>query len=432
MSSPTEQPDPEALEREVAQLRERNAALEDSHKKPPGHRAGRIARSTGAVILIVLGVLCLVVAPMAVWGRNLLLNTDRYVETLKPVASNPGMQDAVIRAVDTQVTDHLDVKGLVTDVLPPRAAQALAGPLESAVTGLVNTVTTRFVQSDAFQKLWETVNRLAHEDIVYVLTGHRPAGSALTFTHGKIQLDLSVVVQKVRDKLVAAGLTVAQNIPVAGATIEIANLKGVDTARRATRALNNIANWLPWIGLALTAGGVALARKRRRALISAALGLCAGMLVIGIGLLVARNIFLGSVPTDRLPRDTAQFLFDTIVRFLRLGIRIVFLLALLIAFGAWVSGRSRAATAMRHAAASVPSRLGGEITTGPVGPFVVRYTTALRVGAVGFGLIVLFLIDGPSLGTIILLAVLVLVLLTAIEVIRASERQADRQAPVAG
>jgi LPXTG-motif cell wall-anchored protein len=304
--------------------------------------------------------------------------------------------------------------------------------LQSAVTGLVNTVTTRFVRSDAFQTLWVQVNRLAHEDIVYVLTGSRPPGSALTFKHGRIQLDLSVIVKKVKDKLVAAGLTVAKNVPVVGATIEIADLKGLDTARKLTRTINRLADWLPWIGLALTAGGIALARKRRRALVSAALGLGAGMLVIGIGLLVARNIFLGAVPTDRLPRDTAQFLFDTIVRFLRLGIRLVFLLALLIAFGAWVSGQSKAATALRRTAASLPRRLGGKVATGPVGPFVLRYTTALRVGVVGLGLVVLFLIDGPSLGTIIVLAVLVLVLLLVIEVLRASEREALRHTPVAG
>lgn len=423
MSGPTEQPDAEALQREVAALRERNTALEDMHNRSPAQRTGRVARSTGAVILIVLGVLCLVLSPLAIWGRNLVLNTDRYVATLKPVASNAGVQDAVISAVEKQVSEHLDVKAYVADVLPPRAAQALGAPLQSAVNGLVTNVTTRFVRSDAFQTLWVEVNRLAHEEIVYVLTGHRPPGSALTLNHGRIQLDLSVIVEKVKDKLVAAGLTVAQNVPAVGATIEIANLKGLDTARRATRALNTIADWLPWIGVVLAAGGIALARRRRRAVITASLCLGFGMIVIGVGLLIARHIYLAQVPTDRLPRDTAQFLFDTVVRFLRLGLRIVLLVSLLVAFGAWVSGPNHAAIATRHAAAGVPRRLAGRLQTGPVGAFVVRYATPLRAGVVGLGFVVLILIDGPSLGTIILLAVLVLVLLLVIEVLRASARR---------
>jgi len=317
MSESTEHPDSEALQREVDELRGRNAELEAIQQASPAQRAGRIARSTAAVILIVVGVLCFTIAPLAIWGRNLVLNTDRYVATLKPVASDPGVQDVVIRAVDNQVNTHIDIKSYISEVLPPRAAQALGPPLQSAVSGLVNTVTTKFVQSDAFQTLWEQVNRLAHQQINYLLTGSHPANSAVSTNQGKVYLDLSVLVDKVKAQLVAAGLTVASKVPTVGATIEIAQLKGLDKARKATRTLNTIANWLPWIGLVLVAGGIATARKRRRALISTALGVGVGMLVIGIGLLIARHIFLDAVPTDQIPRSTAQFLFDTLVRFLR-------------------------------------------------------------------------------------------------------------------
>jgi hypothetical protein len=42
-------------------------------------------RSVGAIVVLVLRVLCLVLAPAVVWGRNLLLDTDRYVQTLEPL-----------------------------------------------------------------------------------------------------------------------------------------------------------------------------------------------------------------------------------------------------------------------------------------------------------------------------------------------------------
>jgi hypothetical protein len=424
MSESTEPSDAEALERELAQLRGRNAELEAIHQASPVQRVGRIARSSAAVILIVVGVLCLVLAPLAIWGRNLVLNTDRYVETLKPVASDPGVQDAVIRAVDNQVTANLDVKSYISDVLPPRAAQALAGPLQSAANGLVNRITTEFVQSDAFKTLWVEVNRAAHQQITYVLTGKRPANAALRTSQGKIVLDLSVIVERVKDRLVAAGLTVAQKVPAVGATIELGQLKGVDKARKATRALNTIADWLPWVGLILVAGGIATARKRRRALTGAALGVGVGMIVIGIGLLIARHIYLDAVPTDQLPRSTAQFLFDTLVRFLRLGIRLVLLVALLVALGAWVSGPSRAAAATRRVVSSIPQTLGRRLRTGPVGPFVARHAMALRVGVIALGFLVLILLDSVSVATVITLAVIVVVLLLLIELLRASARHA--------
>jgi LPXTG-motif cell wall-anchored protein len=374
-----------------------------------------------SVVLIVIGVLCLVLAPITVWGRNLVLDTDRYVETLKPVASNPGVQDAVISVVDNQVTTNLDVKAYVAEVLPPRAAQALAGPLQNAVNGLVNTVATKFVRSDAFETLWIDINRLAHQQIDYLLIGKAPTSAAVhVSSEGKIELDLSAVVAKVKEQLVAAGLAIAAKVPVVGATIELGRLQGIHNVRKAVRALDTIANWLPWIGIVLAAGGIAAARRRRRALTRAALGLGAGMIVLGIGLLIGRHIYLDQVPTDKLPRGTAQFLFDTIVRFLRLGLRLVLLLALLVAVGAWVSGPSRAAVVTRHTISSVPRKFGRKIETGVVGPFVARNATAFRGGAIAVGCIVFLLIDNPSLATIITLAVLVVAVLLVIELLRAS------------
>jgi LPXTG-motif cell wall-anchored protein len=424
MSEVEDERSPEALQREVDQLRDRNAELEAIQQASPAQRAGRIARSSAAVILIVVGVLCFTIAPLAIWGRNLLLNTDRYVATLKPVASDPGVQDVIVRAVDKQVTANIDMKAYISEVLPPRAAQALGPPLQSAVSGLVNTVTTRFVQSNAFQTLWVEINRAAHQSITHILTGTIPTNAALKTNGDKLELDLSAVVDKVKAQLVAAGLTVASKVPAVGATIQIAELKGLDKARKATRTLNTIANWLPWIGLVLVGGGIATARKRRRALISTALGVGVGMIVIGIGLLIARHIYLDAVPTDQIPRSTAQFLFDTIVRFLRIGIRVVLLVALLVAIGAWVSGPSRAAVATRRWVSSIPQALGRKLRTGPVGPFVARYAMPLRIGVVALGFIILVLLDSVSVPAIITLAVIVLVLLLLIELLRASARQA--------
>jgi hypothetical protein len=54
---------------------------------PTGRRSG-IARSIGAEVALTLAVLCLVLAPPAVWGRNLVLDTDRYVQTLVPLGAS--------------------------------------------------------------------------------------------------------------------------------------------------------------------------------------------------------------------------------------------------------------------------------------------------------------------------------------------------------
>jgi hypothetical protein len=85
------------------------------------------------------------------------------------VASNPGVQNTVIAAVDAQFQGRIDLKSVLDPVLPPRAAQVLVPPLQGAAD-VVNTVTTKFVQSDAFQTVWQTVNRVAHTQS---LSAHR-------------------------------------------------------------------------------------------------------------------------------------------------------------------------------------------------------------------------------------------------------------------
>jgi hypothetical protein len=50
-------------------------------------------------------------------------------------------------------------------------------------------------------------------------------------------------------------------------------------------------------------------------------------------LAVFRSVYLDSVPATVLPHDAAAVLYDTIIRFLRLGLRTVLVLALVVAAG---------------------------------------------------------------------------------------------------
>lgn len=383
------------------------------------HRGRHVLRSTLCVVLSVLGVLCLTVAPLAVWSRNLVLNTNRYVATVEPLASNTGLQDALVAAVDSHVESNLDVESFLTGVLPSGAAKALAGPIENGVSGLVNTITTEFVQSDAFHTLWVTMNRAAHEQIVKVLTGKQPANGVITVTNGTVFLDLSQIVEQVKARLIEAGLTVASNVPAVGATLEIAQVEGLTKAQSVVRALNTLANWLPWIGLGLLAAAIVAARRRRRVLIASALGLAAGMGLIGIGLLIGRHLYLSALPGTALPQDVASSVFDTLVRYLRWGIRVIFLIGVVVAVTAWATGPSRHAVALRAGA----TKATGRVKSGPVGAFVASYATVLRVAIVGIAIVVLLLMDSASWATLIVVGAIVVLLLASVHVLSRSAPQ---------
>jgi LPXTG-motif cell wall-anchored protein len=420
------------LQAELADLRERTDKLQAERDASWPVKVRHVGRSVGSAVLIILGVLCLVLSPVAIWGRNLILNNNRYVETVTPLADNAGVQNAVIAAVNRQVQDNLDVPALLSDVLPPRAAQALGGALQGAVNSLVNNVTTKFVQSDSFHQLWVTVNRVAHQQIAYLLTGKAPPNSAVQLNNnGVVTLDLSVVVTAIKKQLVDQGLTIASKVPAVGATIEIANAKGLVQARKAVRALNTLANWLPWLGLALVAGGIAAARRRRRAGLWAALGLAVGMIVIGIGLLIGRNIYLDEIPTSKLPRNTAGYIFDTLVRFLRLGIRIILVVALLIALIIWLFGPSRPAVAFRRGVGNAPKWVGRKVADSAVAPAIVQYATPIRVGVITLALIVVVLWNQITLARILILAIVVAIILVLIQAVITAARPRQVQAPPA-
>jgi hypothetical protein len=67
---------------------------------------------------------------------------------------------------------------------------------------------------------------------------------------------------------------------------------------------------LPILTLVLLGLGVLIARRPRRALIGAGLGFAASMLVLGAGLLIARNLYLNSVPAGTVSADAAAAAFD--------------------------------------------------------------------------------------------------------------------------
>lgn len=418
MSTPESPDDVQALQQELEAVRARNEELESqSGSKPHGPAAA--ARSTAVVVLLVLATLCMTLAPVSIWGRNLVLNTNRYVKILTPVASNPGVQALVIKAVDKQFTDNVDVSSIVSQSLPPKAS-ILAGPIEGAVSGLVNTVVTRVVESPAFETLWVQMNRTAHTQIVYLLTGKGPGGGqALTIdAKGDLVLQLAPVVADVKAQLVAAGLTIAAQIPVVGATVKIAEVHGITAARKWVRLLNTVADVLPWLALALFAGAIAAARRRRRMLMVSCYCTVGAMFLVGLGLFVGRNLYLNSVDPSLVPHDTAKFLFDTLVRYLREGIRIVALIAILVALAAWLSGPSRRAVAFRGRFSHDSDALVARVAHGGVGRVISDHVIACRITIVAIALIVLIFFTSVTIVSILVTVAVVAVLLLAIESIR--------------
>ena len=121
-----------------------------------------------------------------------------------------------------------------------------------------------------------------------------------------------------------------------------------------------------------------------------------------------------------LTRDAAAAFYDTLVRFLRLGLRMVLVLGLVIALAGFLTGRST--TAVRARAGLTRGigwlRGGAEqagFRTGPVGAWVYTYKKVLWVAVIAIAALVLVFWDQPTGRVVLGITLGVLVALVIIE-----------------
>jgi hypothetical protein len=263
-------------------------------------------RTILAVVLIVVGCVLAPLAGVAVWARNQVTNTDRYVRTVAPLASDPAIQTAIANQITAQVFSYLDVQGLTNQTvdalaergLPPRLAdqlQGLAGPLASGLQGVVRTEVGKIVQSPAFADAWTQANRVAHQALVKALTGQ--GDGTVTVEGDTVTLNLAPFIETVKQRLVAGGFGLAARIPAVNASFVLFDVKNLSRAQAAFNLLNTLGIWLPIITIVLLGIGVFVATDHRRALVGAAVGVAVAMVGLGLSLAVFQDDLPGRRPS---------------------------------------------------------------------------------------------------------------------------------------
>jgi hypothetical protein len=425
---------------ELERLRSENAALraqagrggaadQDTVRLPGGQPARQRWRTVVATLLIVVACVLAPLSVVAVWTRNQVTNTDRYVATVSPLASDPAIQAAIADQITAQVFTYIDIKGLTTQALdalssrglsPQVASQleAFSVPIANGVQSFTRDQVGKIVASDAFTNAWIQANRTAHAELVKALTGE--GGGAITVENDTVSVNLAAFIQTVKAQLVASGFTLAERIPQVNASFVLFQSKDITRVRSGFNLLNTLGIWLPIIALILLVLGVYVAKDHRRALVGAAVGVAVSMVVLALALAVFRSIYLDAVPATVLPHDAAAVLYDTIVRFLRLGLRTILVLALVVAAGAFLTGRSVTAVRTREGVGRAIGWLQGGaeqagFSTGPVGAWVYANKRALRIGAVTLAALVLVFWGRPTGKVVLGLTLALLVVLAIIE-----------------
>jgi hypothetical protein len=177
-------------------------------------------RRVAVVFLLVLGCGLTAAALISLWTRATILDTDRYVETMAPIAASPAVQKAVVDKLDTQVTDAIDFDALAREVLPDRA-----------------------------DVLWDSANRKAHATVVALLATGKSGGVALE--DNTVYLDLSAVVDRIKERLNARGYDrIAGAIPDSvDGQIPLLTSDSFGSARKAINLLKGLTIVLPILAL---------------------------------------------------------------------------------------------------------------------------------------------------------------------------------------
>ena len=374
------------LESEVVRLRAENDRL-----KARGRRRER-GRRGSVVLLLVLGCGLAALSVLAIWLRMTLLDTDRYVATVAPIAAQPAVQDAVADKLETAIYSRIDFAALAREVLPDRA-DVLAPAIQSGIQSVISDRIGEFTRSQRFQDLWVEANRRAHTRVVDLLTGGRSGRLALD--EDTVYLDLSAAVDRVRGALQERGLDrVASAIPpTVDGRVELFQSQGLVSAQKAVKLLKTVAIVLPVLALACLVGAVFLTRSRRRGVLRVGVGLAVAMLLLIAALAVARSAYLDALDQGALPRDAASNIFDTLVALLRDGVRVAVIVAVLVAVIAFVAGLPL-------------QRLFASFVTSSRRRWIAEHRTTLMLVVGGLGALVL-LVWSPLTGGVVLVVALV-------------------------
>ena len=389
---------------------------------------GSGTRTVFAIVFILFGALMAPVALVSAQARVQVTDTETFVETFAPLASNPDVKRFVTDQTVEAIENVIDIPGVTTralDNIAPgatgplvtRARNRVQAMLAAGIRGLIHDTVSQFVNSDLFIRAWSNAVRASHGQVVATLQGDSNAAVTLG-RDGSVSVQLGPIIQSISRLLVTRGLSFAQNIPVTQRSVTLVHTSSMQNLVIGYGLVVLAGTWLPWLSLGALVVGVLLAIRRSRALMWATVALAASMTFLLAGFGVGRVFFLASVAPGVLPMGVATAVWSAITDRMVQTAGVIVILALAAAIVSWFFSSFTYALRVRSAidAGMTALRTAGAragVTTGRFGEVLYRIRVPIRV-AVGAVIVILVLALRPltPVGTIwIVLGALCILLL---------------------
>lgn len=258
----------------------------------------RIPRLPGPItfLLVVLASVLLPLALVSGWTAATVTDTDEYVETVTPLASDPVVLKTVRRELRT-----VAIRAMATT------------PAAGKQTRKIDEAVLRVTSDRRFHLVWAQGNRQVHKQIVSTLEGTNPN---LATGDGVVRIDLGPLAGDLVARLNAAGIATPADVSAVSTSIPLVRTSDLDQARQGYRVIDTLGFWVP-IGWVILVVVLLLSARRRLATIGRlAIGsiLMLGVLAAGLG--VARELVTRQSPD----RGLAEAIWDVVLHSLWTGL----------------------------------------------------------------------------------------------------------------
>ncbi|MCZ4498845.1 MAG: hypothetical protein JWQ74_1398 [Marmoricola sp.] len=306
---------------------------------------------SGSLVLLVIATLLLPCARLSSWVSAIVTDTNRYVATVEPLATDPVLQAAAERELERAALRLIDfdrqkagvealIDGRVASPILRQGVRVLTTVAREQAEELVRTTVRKVVQSPYFAEAWRDANRSAHAQLVAVLEGNT---RSLVGADGRVSIELSTVLGTVAAALEKDGLVNPDRIPEIEASFPLMKADDLTTARSVYRALDVAGFWLSMLWALTVAASVLLARQRRKRVASIAWASAAAAISVGLllGWLRAR---LGHGLADP---TIFHSVWDIVIVDLRRAVRTILLLSALALAAVWLIRRDGVAASLQ-------------------------------------------------------------------------------------
>jgi hypothetical protein len=275
-------------------------------------------------LLSFLGVISLVGFMLVHWTERQILTTDNWVKIVAPLPKN----DAVATSLSTYSVDKLfsgiDVEQKISDALPDKAS-FLADRLQVRTQNLTKNI----IQSDRFQNIWITANKVAHQKLMDSARGtSKPAPKINT----NFNLDLSPLRQAIKDRLGVSFQPIFASQPSTSDNKE--SLKAslstkLSTFKKFVRSVDFLNGVLGLLGLTCLVGAIVLTTARRKLLLIISSAILVISLLQLIGVKAVRPAILNHIQNQSY-RPAAGVVYDSLISNFKRSATLVVILSLVL------------------------------------------------------------------------------------------------------